>query len=94
MPAYTYLGTYALTTTDNMTFTLAFSIPDNCTYHCSGSSGNFLVTISLNSGQATPSTNFAPQTATFAASRGGVQVDFLQPDQKGVQRPKIVIESM
>ena len=91
MSAFAYLGTYGFTTTDNVNYTVEFSIPNNCNYRSSGSAGAFCISIALNPGQSQPSTTFTSQSLTFAADRGGLTVDFEQPDQGGAKKPKIVI---
>ncbi|RZJ72224.1 hypothetical protein [Flavobacterium sp.] len=89
MSLFTYLGSYAVSTADNITFSVTFTIPDNCGFQTSGANGTYCIAIALNSGASLPSTNFVPQTASLLSNRGFFEADFLMPDQKGVKKPKI-----
>ena len=91
MPTFPYLGTYVLSTNDDQNYSMEFYIPSNCLYRSTGSSGQFCISISLKPGQTQPNTNFIPNSETYTAAKGGLTVQFDQPDQNGVKRPTIVI---
>ncbi|MBD3581437.1 hypothetical protein [Flavobacterium selenitireducens] len=91
MPTFSYLGTYVLSTNDDQNYTMEFYIPNNCNYRSTGSSGQFCISISLKPGQTQPSTNFVSNTENYISSRTGLTVEFDQPDQGGVKKPKIVV---
>ncbi len=90
MSLYPYLDSYAVSTSDNITFTVTFTIPDNCSYGTSGANGIYCIAITLNSGASVPSANFVSQSASLMSYRGYFEADFLMPDQKGVKKPKVV----
>jgi len=91
MSTFSYLGTYALSTNDDLNYAMEFFIPSNCSYRSTGSSGQFCIAISLKSGQTQPNTNFIQQNETYTAAKSGLTVQFEQPDQNGIKRPTIVI---
>ncbi|RZJ67584.1 MAG: hypothetical protein EOO50_04705 [Flavobacterium sp.] len=90
MSSYPYLGTYGLTTTDNITFTMAFSIPSNCNYASSGSAGVYWITINLNPGETQPSTVFAMEQENYACVNNSLTVSFDQPTTGGRRLKKPV----
>lgn len=83
MAAYPYVGTYGLTTEDDITFTLEFSIPDNCNYQLSGSAGLYFVTINLNAGQTQPSTTFTLYSEDYSPTNNSLTITFDQPTATG-----------
>lgn len=91
MSAFAYLGTYALSTSDDVNYTMEFSIPNNCNYRSGGSAGTYCITIALNPGQSAPSTTFVSQSQNYSASKSGLTVEFEQPDQGGNRRPRLVV---
>lgn len=91
MSTFSYLSTYALKTNDDENYVVEFYIPSNCNYRSSGSSGQFCISIALKPGHTKPSPNFVANTENFSSARTGLTVEFEQPDQGGMKKPRITI---
>lgn len=94
MPLIRYYGIQLVDTNE---FDANFEIPDNCNYTVSYDATKKIntVTIQLNSGQSSPSSNFVTQNYTFNGDNGILDLRF---DQKlngiSLVKPKIRIEGI
>lgn len=88
-----YLGSYDLSSSGNNTYTLNFTIPDNCNCRSTGSNGLYCIDIDLNSGQTQPSTTFVPYTEIYASYNNALSVTFDQPNgsSKRTKKPTLTI---
>ena len=86
------LRSYGFSSTDSLTFTVEFEIPENCNYSIKtvGTINN--ICIELNNGQTEPSTDYKTYKEYFVTTDGELEVQFKQT-QGGttVTRPKGVI---
>ncbi|NBL64228.1 hypothetical protein GV828_03320 [Flavobacterium sp. NST-5] len=96
----TYLRTYGLekTLTD---FVLSFDIPVNCDYAVSTDSNDLnVVTVTLQSGETSPSPDFQTHTENFESKDEVLQVGFELPDQqlasvgKKVVKPRFRVDDL
>lgn len=84
---------YGVATDDSLTFTVDFSIPNNCNYNITTVSKTNYINIQLNAGQTTPSTTFTMYTEDFITTDGVLNLQFKQT-QGGTTttKPKVLIQ--
>lgn len=92
----TLVVSYGIDSADGKTFTLSFSIPDNCEYTLTIKDGVYWIFITLKPGQTKPSANYIPYTIKLDAIDSVVSVQF---EQQGYEdgntttlRPKIRVD--
>ena len=86
------LRSYGVSSTDSLTFTVEFEIPDNCNYSIKtvGTINN--ICIELDPGQTQPSTDYKTYKEYFVTTDGELEVQFKQTQGGGTLiKPKYTI---
>lgn len=69
---------YGTSTTDDVNFSVVFSIPNNCDYQVTNPTGKYVVNVYLKKGQTVPSSVFVPVTLSLASIADILNVEFEQ----------------
>ncbi len=89
------VNTYCVETTDNETYVLTFSIPDNCDYRIWTDGIIHYVVVQLKPDETRPSSKYIPCSESII-TKGVLAIDFDQQDcddeNANLQKPKIRIE--
>lgn len=92
----TFVKSYGISSPDNVSYVLTFSIPDNCTYKDSYAAGIYTIVVSLKSGQTKPSPIYSQHQLSFTMTGGALNIEFDQRDCENLgvstKRPIIRLE--
>lgn len=85
---------YGISTTNDVNFSVTFSIPNNCDYTLTTNTGKYYLTVCLNKGQTVPSSVFIPCTVSVTAISDIADIQFQQV-LNGIttSKPKMKIEN-
>lgn len=92
--ATSFVFSYSINTTNGSSFTLTFSIPDNCEYSISVVEGVYWIYVKLKTGETVPSNKYVTYTEKLDLIKGVVSVQFEQEcdGTTTILRPKIRID--
>lgn len=89
------LNFYGVSSSDSLTFTVEFEIPDNCNYSIKTTGTTINICIELDPGQTQPSTDYKTYKEYFVTTDGELDIQFKQTEGGSVYiKPRVKVTQL